>query len=72
MQSVWLTEILELHVNVQNVLQPENVFVAVMEEHTSMNVNLESNLVQRKQILELFIKANAVSSLNAKLISSCK
>ena len=70
MQFVWLTEILELHVNVQNVLQLENKFVAVMGEHMSMNVNCENNLVQQRQTLEFFMKANAVRSLNVKFISS--
>ena len=69
MQSVLLTEILELHVNVQNVVQLENKFVAVMGEHISTNVNLKSNLVRHRQTLELFIKANAVSSSNVKLIT---
>ena len=70
MQFVWLTEILELHVNVQNVLQLENKFVAVMGEHISTNVSLESNLVRHRQTLELFIKANVVSSSNVKLFTN--
>ena len=39
MHAVWLIAILKPHVNVQNVLLPQDVFVAVMEERTSMNVN---------------------------------
>ena len=34
MHNVWLIEISKLHVNVQNVLQQQDVFVAVMEERT--------------------------------------
>ena len=43
---VWLTVIIELHVNVQNALVQQNVFVVVMGKHMSMNVNCENNLVQ--------------------------
>jgi hypothetical protein len=39
MHNVWLIEILKLRVNVQHVLLQPNMFVAVMEEHMSMNVN---------------------------------
>ena len=62
MQSVWLTAILNLRVNVQNALLQEDLFVVVMEKLISMNVNCKNNLVQRKLTLEFFIKANAVSS----------
>ena len=71
MQSVWLTEILELHVDVQNALQLENKFVAVMGEHMSMNVNCENNLVQQRQTLEFFMNANAVSLSRVKFYISC-
>ncbi len=67
---VWLIVILRLHVNVQNALLRQNVFVAVMEKHMSMNANYENNLVQQKRILEFFMMANAVRSLNDKLIIS--
>ena len=62
MHYVWLTVILKPHVNVQNVLQQEDLFVVVMEKHMSMNANYENNLVQQKRTLEFFTKANAVSS----------
>ena len=39
MHAVSLIGIIKLHVNVQNVLQQQDVFVVVMEERTSMNVN---------------------------------
>ena len=68
MQSVWLTVILELRVNVQNALLQEDLFVVVMEKLISMNVNCKNNLVQRKLTLEFFIKANAVSSLSIELM----
>ena len=67
---VWLIVILRLHVNVQNALLRQNVFVAVMEKHMSMNANYENNLVQQKRTLEFFMMANAVRSLNDKLIIS--
>ena len=60
---MWSTVIIKLRVNVQNVLLQQNMFVAVMEEHISMNANSENNLVQRKLILEFFIQENAVSTL---------
>ena len=63
MRNVWLTAITELHVNVQNVLQKQNVFAGMMEKLISMNVNWEENLVERKLTLEFFMKENVVCSL---------
>ena len=65
---MWLTVIIKLHANAQNVLLQQNVFVVVMEEHISMNVNSENNLVQQKLILEFFIQANAVSTFHFNLL----